>query len=319
MFTIIGGDGKEYGPVTAEQVKSWIASGRANLTTKAKAAGSAEWRALGDFAEFNGTGAGTPPLTAPPPAPAGDVDAKTFADDLIARGTPLDISECLGRSISLWTSNFLPLVGVTLLVILAECVANMIPILGLFSGLLLKGVFYGGLYYYYLGKLRGEHREVGDAFAGFKRAFVPLMVATLLTSIIVLGLGLAFCAPLFLFFIKTALQGGLNHVHELPEFSGLAIVSMLFGFLVMLFLSVSWSFTFPLVMDRGLSPWTAMEVSRRLVARQWFRVFGVVLVGAILAVLGLLGLIIGVFFTLPLVFCAVACAYEAICNPPPRA
>ena len=33
MYTIIGGDGKEYGPVTAEQIRSWIAAGRANLET----------------------------------------------------------------------------------------------------------------------------------------------------------------------------------------------------------------------------------------------------------------------------------------------
>lgn len=65
MFTIIGGDGKEYGPATAAQVRSWIAAGRANLQTKAKAAGADEWRTLGDFPEFNAA-AGAPPVIAPP-------------------------------------------------------------------------------------------------------------------------------------------------------------------------------------------------------------------------------------------------------------
>jgi uncharacterized RDD family membrane protein YckC len=55
MFIIIGGDGKEYGPVTPEQVRAWIIAGRANLDTKAKAAGSEEWRRLGDYPEFNGS------------------------------------------------------------------------------------------------------------------------------------------------------------------------------------------------------------------------------------------------------------------------
>jgi hypothetical protein len=36
MFTIIGGDGVEYGPVSADQVRAWITAGRANLETKAK-------------------------------------------------------------------------------------------------------------------------------------------------------------------------------------------------------------------------------------------------------------------------------------------
>ena len=35
MFTIIGGDGKEYGPVNTEQLRAWIAAGRANCSAKA--------------------------------------------------------------------------------------------------------------------------------------------------------------------------------------------------------------------------------------------------------------------------------------------
>jgi uncharacterized RDD family membrane protein YckC len=54
MFIIIGSDEKEYGPVTADQVRAWIAAGRADLDTKAKAAGSDEWRRVGDFPEFGG-------------------------------------------------------------------------------------------------------------------------------------------------------------------------------------------------------------------------------------------------------------------------
>jgi|SRR5688572_12333470 len=64
MFIIIGGDGREYGPVTTDQVRTWINAGRANLDTKAKALGSEEWRRLGDFAEFNSP-TGAPPLIQP--------------------------------------------------------------------------------------------------------------------------------------------------------------------------------------------------------------------------------------------------------------
>lgn len=73
MFTIIGGDGKEYGPATAEQLRSWITAGRVNLETKAKLAGETEFRRLGDFPEFGGPAAPVepPPLTGNfDPAPA---------------------------------------------------------------------------------------------------------------------------------------------------------------------------------------------------------------------------------------------------------
>ncbi len=41
MYKIIGADGKEYGPVTAEQLKQWIADGRVNGNTMGLTAGAA--------------------------------------------------------------------------------------------------------------------------------------------------------------------------------------------------------------------------------------------------------------------------------------
>ncbi|HVW21403.1 MAG TPA: RDD family protein [Opitutaceae bacterium] len=69
MFTIIGGDGREYGPVSADKVRGWIAAGRADLSTQAKAEGTIEWKPLGDYPEFaGGPAAMPPPLTADGPA-----------------------------------------------------------------------------------------------------------------------------------------------------------------------------------------------------------------------------------------------------------
>jgi uncharacterized RDD family membrane protein YckC len=66
MFTIIGGDGKEYGPATAEQIRSWITAGRANLETKARQTGSDDFKRLGDYPEFGGGSATPPPLGSAP-------------------------------------------------------------------------------------------------------------------------------------------------------------------------------------------------------------------------------------------------------------
>jgi uncharacterized RDD family membrane protein YckC len=85
MFTIIGGDGKEYGPVSVEQIRAWIAAGRANVETKARAAGTDEWRRLGDFAEFGATGAAaTPPLV--DPAAAGTAAGSFTAAPVVLAG-----------------------------------------------------------------------------------------------------------------------------------------------------------------------------------------------------------------------------------------
>ena len=69
MFTILGGDGKEYGPASAEQIRGWIKAGRANLDTKVRAVGTEEWSRLGDIAEFAAP-ADIPPVMSPAAASA---------------------------------------------------------------------------------------------------------------------------------------------------------------------------------------------------------------------------------------------------------
>ena len=48
-YIIIGGDQKEYGPITADDVRQWIAEGRLGAQSRMKAEGDAEWRPLSAF------------------------------------------------------------------------------------------------------------------------------------------------------------------------------------------------------------------------------------------------------------------------------
>ena len=78
-YTLIGGDQKQYGPVTGEQLCQWIQDGRLNPQSQVKAESDAEWRPLSAFPEFADALAarvaarGTPPplASAAPPVPAG--------------------------------------------------------------------------------------------------------------------------------------------------------------------------------------------------------------------------------------------------------
>jgi len=51
-YKIIGGDQKEYGTVSAEDMRKWIAEGRLNTQTLTKGEGDEEFRPLGGFPEF---------------------------------------------------------------------------------------------------------------------------------------------------------------------------------------------------------------------------------------------------------------------------
>jgi hypothetical protein len=67
-YKIIGEDGKEYGPATAEQIRQWIAEGRVERRTPVFADGAKDWSFVGLLPEFAGLfdAPGTPPPITPP-------------------------------------------------------------------------------------------------------------------------------------------------------------------------------------------------------------------------------------------------------------
>ncbi len=79
-YTIIGGDGKEYGSVTADDLRKWIAEGRLNAQSLAKAQGEAAFRPLSAFPEFAdifqaGTSGAIAPVAPPSSQSSGEREA----------------------------------------------------------------------------------------------------------------------------------------------------------------------------------------------------------------------------------------------------
>lgn len=71
MFKIMGGDGREYGPVSETLIRQWVAEGRANGQSRVTRVGSDDWKPLADFPEFTDLfTAKTAPLENPPPPAA---------------------------------------------------------------------------------------------------------------------------------------------------------------------------------------------------------------------------------------------------------
>jgi len=295
MYKIIGADQKEYGPITADQVRFWITEGRANANTQARAEGSANWQPLSAFPEFADIfGIATAPSTT---SGAGYVPSP---EQLISQDYNLDIGSCVSRSWSLVKNNFWPVVGVSTLVIFISAVINQI--FGLFTrpaiqemirqhrfspkaiflvlliGILTAPVYsvlFGGLLKYYLKLIRAEGPTVADAFGGFGPSLGQLVLLGLVQSILA-NLGFLFCI--------------------LPG----------------IYLAVSWYFALPLVIDRNLGFWDAMELSRKVVSKHWFLVFGFLLVVGLISVCGVIACCIGILVSMPIGLVALMYAYEDI-------
>jgi len=79
-----------------------------------------------------------------------------------------------------------------------------------------------------------------------------------------------------------------------------------------IYLLVSWIFVLPLVFDKKLEFWDAMEVSRQVVGRHWWAMFGAGVVAGLVVLGGLVACCVGVFVTSAVAQAALVCAYEDI-------
>jgi hypothetical protein len=290
MYKFIGGDQKEYGPVSAEQIRQWVAEGRANGQTLVLAEGTTEWRPLASFPELAGA-------TAAPPIPV--LPAAVWSPEAcLARDYELDIAAYFTRS-WLLLHRHLRLFGQAVLLLLVlqwvmrlladyftgpaqEAMAKSMQTFveqlpkgntqaaleGLKQGIkpehmqavmlisiaamLVEVLMEAGMSLFVLKLIRGRAAGVGDVLAGFGLPFLSLVLAMLLTVIV----------PSMVMVCCLVLPG--------------------------LYLSIIWMFTVPLIIDRRMGTWAAMELSRKRVHRRFFSVFCVWLVAGVISFCGAL-------------------------------
>ena len=311
MYKIIGGDKKEYGPVTAEEIKRWIAEGRVNAHTQVQAEGSAEWKTLSTFPEFAEALAGerTTVLQPPTPIPLGP----TMAEELVVPDYDLDIGHCIGRAWELMKTNFGPIFGgvaIYLLIVFGISGFGQIPFVGmLFSlaSLVVTGPLMGGVYLFLLKNIRRQPATVGDVFSGFQLAFLQLMLGYLVSTLLAgisagPGAGLATFAIIMM----------VSQHQASALYIALALLGLIAALIPLAYLSVCWMFSIPLVIDKRMKFWPAMGTSRKAVNRHWWTVFAFLIVVGLINLVGFVVCCVGIFFSVPLTLTAVMYAYEDI-------
>ena len=86
-----------------------------------------------------------------------------------------------------------------------------------------------------------------------------------------------------------------------------------------IYLSIAYILAIPLVVERGLSPWQALEASRKAISQHWFKVFGLFLLLGIITMLSAIPLGIGLIWTIPLMVVAMGVLYRTIFGVLPAA
>jgi competence protein ComGC len=79
MYKIIGADGKEYGPVSTEQLRQWLREGRVNSQTQIQPEGASDWQPLSALPEFAAELSPPAATSLPGVAPAGPAKTSGMA------------------------------------------------------------------------------------------------------------------------------------------------------------------------------------------------------------------------------------------------
>ncbi|RLA68272.1 MAG: hypothetical protein DRQ78_01470 [Epsilonproteobacteria bacterium] len=83
-------------------------------------------------------------------------------------------------------------------------------------------------------------------------------------------------------------------------------VMMFLGFLLFIipgiYLMIAYVFMTPLIVDKGMNVWEAMETSRKAVTKHWFKVFGLSFMLGMIMLMGAIFFGIGLIWAIPLMF-----------------
>jgi uncharacterized membrane protein len=151
------------------------------------------------------------------------------------------------------------------------------------------------------------------------------MVGNVLFQVVIDVLSVLFTAGLLFMGMRQAAGKSISWQMIFNGFSGAAqiilaailqfiLVSLGFLLLVLpgIYLVVGYALTIPLIIDKGLSPWQAMEMSRKAIHKIWWKMAGLFVVVGLILLVSLLALGLGLIWTWPMFIVLAGVVYRHI-------
>jgi len=180
---------------------------------------------------------------------------------------------------------------------------------------ILMGPMMCGLYLACFKRMRGEPIEFGTLFKGFDY-FGPSVVAMLLHMLPVMAIVIPAYIIFYVGFILSAVaaQGTGGEPNPAPMLA----VFVMFGifwlvmFVLIIFISIGFTFALPLVVDRKMPGFDAVKMSFKGAIANFWRLLGMAMLSFLLSLGGILLCYIGVILVFPITYAAVAAAYRQV-------
>ncbi|MFV8780878.1 hypothetical protein ACNKU7_00515 [Microbulbifer sp. SA54] len=148
-------------------------------------------------------------------------------------------------------------------------------------------------------------------------------VAGILSDLIVLAATAPLSAGLIMIGIKIARDETVSGTEVFAHFDkmlplaiGMVLMYLLIAVgLVLLvlpgiYLAIGYLMMTPLIVDKNMGPWQALETSRKAVTKHWFAIFGFGIVVFLVYLAGFLALLIGLIWAIPLMSIAYGVLYR---------
>ena len=162
-------------------------------------------------------------------------------------------------------------------------------------------------------------------FGALSDSIALMFVGEILISLLASALAYPFMAGINMVGIRRAADQPLSFNEIFSHFGRTvsliitAVVMMLLIYLGMIlllipgiYLGVAYLLAVPLVVERGLSPWQALEASRKAITQHWFKVFGLFIVLGLIIIVSAIPLGIGLVWSIPLMVVAMGVLYRTI-------
>ncbi|MBD0335059.1 MAG: hypothetical protein ICV62_06195 [Cyanobacteria bacterium Co-bin13] len=210
----------------------------------------------------------------------------SFSSNLSDRDYTVSIGQYFGRGWEIFKQFAGAFVVYTLLLTIVAIVIANLPaplgngsegepgILSSIYQLIFAPILFAGYYIVAFQIARNRPREFSDFFRGFNK-FLPIFLVSLVSGVLI-ALG----------FVLLIVPG--------------------------LYLAVAYLFAQPLVIDKNIDFWQALETSRQIITKKWFSFFGLAILLVLLNLAGILALGVGILVTLPWTICILTAAYENV-------
>ena len=296
QYYLIGTDGRYYGPLSSDDVRTWLLDGRASRYSRARRDTEEGWHSLRDMEEFQA--ATQPPATGGAAAAAASETTSAAATAADRRETTrLDPVDCFRRAWRWLMRDFAVLAAWALGAEIVIAATLFLPDIGPVLIPIVDALLTAAVYVVYLARMRGLRPSGRDVAVSVGVMALPIVIGNM-AQFAVLGVA----ASLVRVSVDTASGTAVVTQPVLAALGGLLAV-------VGVYLAVGYAFVVPLIADKRLNIWRALETSRKAVNPNWFRFLGLQIARSLLLLASALTLGLALVLTLPLAFAVLMVAY----------